>query len=143
MRCRRSCKRGRDDQDHVEVLRLPGLHQQRDVLDDHRVRGGGLAQAGGLGAHQRVHDRVQLFARGGVLEHQRAQGRAVKRPVGGEDAGPERGDDRREPGGPGLHDGPCDGVGVDEHRAEFGQLPRDGGFSCGDPACQTNIEHVP
>ena len=72
---------GRLDVDHhaqVELVLLPGLHQQRDdVHDDGAGIGGGL-ELGGPGPDGGVHDGLQVAPGGRVGEHDASQRRTVE-----------------------------------------------------------------
>src|SRR5699024_11371 len=48
----------------------------------------------------------------------------------------------RQPRGARLHDGPCDGVGVDEVGAEFGEHGRDRGFAGADAPGEPDVQHA-
>src|SRR5262249_2595113 len=99
-----------------------------------------------LGGDQRMHDRVQARAGGGIGEHDRAERAPIDRPVGGDDRGPERVDDRRGAGASGPVDLVTDPVGVDHARAELGEDRGDRALARADaarePDCHYRAPHT-
>ena len=88
--------------DHQVVERGEAvLGQQRDVVDDDRVRARGFLEFGGAAADQRVDDRVERLAALLVGEDDRAEFGAVEVAVGGQDAGPNSATTAASPGVPG------------------------------------------
>src|SRR5262249_38119238 len=66
--------------------------------------------------------------------HDRAERAPIDRPVGGDDGGPERVDDRGEARASGPVDLVTDAVGVDHARAELGEDRGDGALARADAA---------
>ena len=117
--------RGVHHHHQMEVAALAGFDQQRDVLDhDGAGRGGGDHRGGAL-PDQGMDDAVEHREAFRVAEHQGAQPGPVQAAVRRQDGLAEGLDDARQPGGSRFHDLPGQGVGVDQHRAEFAQARGD------------------
>ena len=90
-----------------------------------RASGAAAMQLGRSARHERVDDRLERGAALGVGEHDRRQGRAVERAVGGEHVAAELG--RRRPRAPGCRARPprARAVGVDDDGTVCGEPRRD------------------
>ena len=113
---------GVHDDDQREHRRHLGLDQQRDVLDDHGILGGGRDQLGAPVRDQRVHDAVEGGALVVVAERHRGQRRAVERTVGQQDVLAERVDELGQSLGARLDDLAGDDVAVDDDAAAFAKV---------------------
>jgi hypothetical protein len=96
---------------------------------------------GDLRPHRRVDDPVERGEGVGVGEHDRRQRRSVECAVGGHDPRPEPLHDGGEHLGSRLLELASDGVGVDDHRAPFGQQRRDGRLPRPDATRQPDHDH--
>ncbi len=136
------------DDDDVELAgavaaRPERLREQRDVVHDDRVRSGRRQQLGGALPHQRVDDRLERLPALRVREHDRGQGGAVERPVGGQHLGAELLHDRGQARCARLDDLARDRVGVDDDGAEGGQPLSDRALPRPDAPGQRDAGHGP
>ena len=131
------------DDDEVVLRAHRLLDEQGHVVHDDGVRAGGRDALGGAGPDRRVGDRLEVAQGGGVAEDEAAEGGTVEGAVGGQDLGAEAVDDGGEAGGAGLDDLARHRVGVDDDRAEGGQLGRHGRLARPDPAGEAHAQHAP
>ncbi len=121
-----------------------GLDEQGDVEHDHVI---GVLLRGeppsGLDADRWMHDRVQLFERRGVVEHDRREHRPVQPAVAVENPGAEPLDDRVQHRLAGLLELPGDRVGVDDDGPPGGQERGDGRLPGADAAREAHEDHAP
>ena len=132
---------GVDDDHERKHRRQPGLDEQRDVLDHHRVLGDGGDDLLTPARHQRVHDAVEELALFVVDERLGRQGGPVQCAVGKQDVVAERVDKGRQTLGPGFDDFPGDHVSVDDDAAAFVERGGHRRFTGADAAGQTDANH--
>ena len=97
--------------------------------------------ASGLDADRGMHDRVELFERRRVVEHDRRERGPVEAAVAVADSGAEPLDDRVEHRLAGLLELSGDRVGVDHHGPAGGQERGDGRLSGADAAREAHEDH--
>ena len=112
---------GVHDHHQMEIGALPGLDQQRDVLDHNGAFRGAGGQRGGAFPHERMNDAVEHGEAFRVAEDEGAELGPVQAAVGRQDGFAEGANDPGESRRPGFHHLAGQGIGVDHHRAEFTQ----------------------
>jgi hypothetical protein len=132
---------GVDDHHEREHRRHPGLDEQRDVLDHHRILGDGGDDLLTPARHQRVHDAVEELALVVVDERLGRQRRPVQCTVRQQDVVAERVDQGRQTLGSRLDDFPGDHVAIDDDAAAFVERGGHRRFAGADAAGQTDANH--
>jgi hypothetical protein len=132
---------GVNDDDQREHRRHLRFDEQRDVLDDYRVRRCRVDQLLATPSDQRMHYAVQGGPLRIVAEGDGCQRRPVQRAVRAQDALAEGLDQLRETLRSGFDDLPCNDVAVDHDPAEFAERPGHRRLAGTDTAGQTNSQH--
>ena len=133
-----------DHHDHVELINSAGIHEERHVVDDDRVRVcccGSREELVRASPDCRVGDCVQGGACFWRREDDGSQGRAIECAVCVDDTGAESIDNLGERWRPWLHHLPGQLVGVHDDGAVLGQPRRDDRLSGGDPPREADELH--
>ncbi len=130
------------DDYRVELSLLPGLDQQRDVMDDDGIVSRVGLDLSGSCPHPRVDDRLQPLARDSVIEDPSPHGGAVQTTLCIHNVGSEGDQDFRQPRRSRGHHLAGKQVGVDDDSPALGQNGADAGLTRADPTSQSNPEHL-